>query len=118
MTFERVRYWIPEAEAGLIKTLIDCKQDLINEINAGGAKLWRCFSDTWLVTRAEGSELVVVCLQGKHGAEVIRLIYTIAKKQNFKTVRFHTSRKGLHRLVARCIPRKVDYIETVYGVTL
>ncbi len=115
MNFERVR-WSWEAVAGLGETMRDCEDLLRAQVERGIAELWRVGGHSWMITRTEyfptrKPELVVCCYKGRGLKAATQIILDTAKKQGFSSVRFHTQRKGLNRLI-----QEADFqlMETVY----
>ena len=99
-------HWVAEAEVGLALTLRDDRATLRDQVNQGIAQLWQVMTDqgeSWLITRVEllddYKELVVCCYQGCDVKTVTPVIYRCAEEQGFDSIRYHTQRKGLNRLV-------------------
>jgi hypothetical protein len=57
--------------------------------------------DVVVVLRGEGSELVVVCAAGKDLFAATRNIHDYAQGNNLNTIRVHTRRQGLFRLLKK-----------------
>ena len=110
--------WLDNATAGLSHALRDDLPLLKAQVNQGIAQLWEITSHqgkSWMITRVENNndqqELVICCYQGCDLKQVAPIIYESAERQGFASIRFHTQRKGLNRLI-------VDFgfmpYETVY----
>lgn len=92
-------------------------QKIKDDIAARRAQLFFTQDDTYLVLRvdAHDSELVIVALTGKNGVAVMETVTHVAKQMGLRSVRFHTARRGLARLVKQFKP---ELIEKVYRVTV
>ena len=91
---------------------------LADDIREGYAELFEIDGgDSVAVTRLETDieELVVCAYQGRNAMEFARMICEIAKRNGAKTLRYHTRRKGMARLLADLGALET---ETVYTVTL
>jgi len=101
------KQWLDNATAGLTKSLRDALPILKKQVNAGIAQLWEVDTDngkSWMITRAEyptgeAPELVLCCYEGRDVKLVTKHILDAAIKQGFGSIRYHTHRKGLNRLV-------------------
>lgn len=98
--------WVAEATTGLVQALRDDLPILREQVNSGMAQLWQIITakgESWLITRVEviedQKELVVCCYQGCDVNTVTPVIYQCAEEQGFDSIRYHTQRKGLNRLV-------------------
>lgn len=114
--------WSDQAAEGLSKTLRDDEDFLADQINTGIAQLWEIDTDrgkSWMITRVEQdstqTELVICCFQGCDLKHVTKHIYQCAEKQGFDSIRYHTQRAGLNRLV---IDLGFAPYETVYRKVL
>ena len=110
------RAWCEEAEQGLGETLKDCGDLLREQVEQGVAELWQVEDHSWMITRTEKllgrkPELVLCCYKGRDVKNVTRVIFQAAKEQGFGSIRYHTSRKGLNRLVKDL---GFEYLETIY----
>ncbi len=119
MKIER-KPWSEDAVRGLGETLNDCEDLLAEQVKRGVAELWLIDGDSWMITRVEHfpgrkPELVVCCYKGRNVKEVSRLILKSAIKQGMGSVRYHTKRKGLNRLVQEL---GFEYMETIYHKVL
>ena len=108
--------WSNEAAQGLGETLSDCEDLLREQVERGIAELWRVDDHSWMITRTEHlpnrkPELVVCCYKGREINAVTQVIMEAAKQQGFGSIRYHTNRKGLNRLVQDL---GFEYMETIY----
>lgn len=74
-------------------------------------KLGRCHFVTCEEVSASGRELVVLCAEGKGVKQSASVLYDLARKGRFDSIRFHTKHKGISRLISH-LPFKP--VETVY----
>ena len=107
--------WSEEAAQGLGDTMGEFTDDFRHQIRQGIAQLWRIEKHSWMITRTEtfthqAPELVVCCYKGKHLKKVTEAIVKTAKNNGFGSIRFHTQRQGMQRL----INNNFQYYETVY----
>lgn len=79
------------------------------------AQLFECPDQTYLVIRVEGTELIILALAGKHGVAIMDFCLRLARAKGLESVRFHTSRPGLARLIKQFNPVE---LERVYKVTV
>ena len=98
--------WLDNATAGLSHALRGDLPLLKQQVNNRIAQLWEINSDqgkSWMISRVEinndQQELVICCYQGCDLKRVAPVIYDSAERQGFKSIRFHTQRKGLNRLI-------------------
>lgn len=82
------------------------------QIKSGEAELFRV-GRAFFVTRLEGDELVIVSLAGENLAVASNIIFDAAQKVGCKSIRFHTKRKGLARMLKQFKPK---YVETIYRI--
>ena len=113
--FER-QQWSQEAAEGLGETLRDCEDLLREQVESGAAELWRVEDHSWMITRTEyfpnrRPELVVCCYKGEDLNRVTQAILENALKQGFGSIRYHTRRKGLNRLVQDL---GFEFMESIY----
>jgi len=107
MLIEQQRRWSDEAEQGLGRTLQDDGLLLKTLVNQQQAQLWRIDSSngrSWMITRIEPvinskPELVVCCYCGCDLPVVVERIISSAQQQGIGSIRYHTQRKGLNRLL-------------------
>ena len=83
------------------------------DIESNAAQLFECSDNTYLVLRIEGTELIILALVGKHAIEIMDFCVRIARAKGLPSVRFHTARPGLARLVKQFHPVE---LERVYKV--
>lgn len=83
-----------------------------NQIISGAAELFKVNS-AFFVTRIEEKELVIVALAGRDLTSAAKIIFEAAKSIGCQSIRFHTKRKGLARLLSDLKPK---YVETVYKI--
>lgn len=101
ITFERAD-WCAQAAQGLKRALAKDGAFIAEEVRDGISQLWRVNAgESWVVTREEGAELVVVCLEGKDMVGITGAIIQNAKKAGFETMRAHTKRRGMMRALKR-----------------
>lgn len=77
------------------------------------AQLFECPDQTYLVIRVEGIELIILAFVGKNAIAVMDFCVRLARAKGLESVRFHTSRPGLARLVKQFNPIE---LERVYKV--
>lgn len=86
-----------------------------NDILAKRAQLFLCPGDTYLVLRIEGTELIIVACVGRNGDELMERCLEVAHAHGLTSIRFHTKRLGLPRLIKRFNPVE---LERVYRVNV
>lgn len=98
--------WLDNATVGLSHALRGDLPELKAQVTSGMAQLWEINSDqgkSWMISRVEINnglqELVICCYQGCDLKRVAPIIYESAERQGFASIRFHTQRKGLNRLI-------------------
>lgn len=98
--------WLDNATAGLSHSLRGDLKLLKAQVNSGIAQLWEMYSDngkSWMISRVEVNngqrELVICCYEGCDLKRIAPIIYASAERQGFDSIRFHTRRKGLNRLI-------------------
>lgn len=79
------------------------------------AQLFECPDNTYLVLRIQGAELIILAIVGKHGVECMDFCIRIAQAKGLESVRFHTARRGMARLLKQFNPIE---LERVYKVTV
>ena len=106
LTVTRYPKWSDQATEGLGETVRDDLKPLQQQVNQGIAQLWQVDTEkgqSWLITRVEQindqKELVVCCYKGCDVKTVTDVIYQCAVAQGFDSIRYHTQRQGLNRLV-------------------
>ncbi len=99
--------WLDNATAGLSETLRGDLPSLKQQVNNRVAQLWEINTDngkSWMVSRVEyfdykPAELVICCYKGCDLKQVTQLVHDSAQAQGIGSIRYHTQRKGLNRLV-------------------
>jgi len=98
--------WVHNASAGMHHSLRGDLDLLKAQVNQGFSQLWEINTPkgkSWMITRVESlgdqRELVICCYEGCDLKTVAPIIYKSAECQGFNSIRFHTQRKGLNRLV-------------------
>jgi len=87
---------------------------LIDAVKAGTAQAYEV--DDWqtvLIIRYDGTEVVVCCAIGSDLKPALDAMLPKAQAAGFKSVRFHTQRKGLARLLSDYGPTFVEYVYKV-----
>lgn len=120
MNIERVTDW-SAIVAGLAETLGDDsdRRLLKAQFQEGSATGYRIDGNTWVLLRPEPEfqELVIVAMKGRNLRKVLPMIASEARQGGFKSLRAHTSRPGLLRLVKQVLP-DAEQREIVLGVAL
>lgn len=96
--------WNPQAEAVLFPALRGDLAGIRDEVQDGAASLYRFDHNrgsTWVVLRGEGSELVVVAMAGAGLHNVAAAIISSARRSGFASLRCHTDRAGMERMLRR-----------------
>ena len=101
-----------EIEQVLKPAFLDDAGVIKHQINQGVAELFRV-DNAFFVTRLEDKELVIVALAGQNLDQAAQEIFTAAQKVGCQSIRFHTKRQGLARMLKQFKP---TYVETVYRV--
>ncbi|MBX2809957.1 MAG: hypothetical protein KTR20_15155 [Cellvibrionaceae bacterium] len=111
-------HWNESATTGLGETLRDDITVLQDQVNSKVAQLWEMGSPhgtSWMITRteqlADKKELVICCYKGCDVNTVMQVVIDSAIEQGFDSIRYHTQRKGLNRLVSEL---NFKHLETVY----
>ena len=113
---ERLECFDETALDGLRDTLLDDAAAIVQMVERGVAELWRINGgESHLVTRIEGGELVVMCYQGRDAVGIALVVERAARRRGIQSVRFHTNRPALQRLLSRF---GFVEIERVYQVRL
>lgn len=112
----RWRGWPPEADEALRVSMGDAAADIRAEVMAGVSDVWR-IGETWAVTRVEriksSAEMVIVCLEGKKSETATDVLYRVAQANGIGSIRFHTQRQSLARLVHRFGPVETERVYRV-----
>lgn len=93
--------WTAGADQGLKTALGEDLPFIRQEVERGISSLWYIPPGTWMVTRAEGTELVIVALEGRGLEKIMPVLISRAKAQGFTTLRAHTERPGLEKYLKR-----------------
>ena len=101
------------AAAGLGKSLgepID-REIIESEIRQGVSELWEINEGSaHCVTRIEDGELVIVCFGGEGLLDVTDHILHAAQSKGLTSIRFHTDRPALARLIKKYKPRHIEHV--------
>lgn len=89
---------------------------LRREFEAGGSQGWLTARGA-ILTRVEGSELVIIALEGADLAKLLPHIIERARRAGLTSMRAHTKKPGLLRLAQRIEPR-IHQREIVLGMEL
>lgn len=81
------------------------------ECESGLAQCWK-FKDgqAYMLARVEDKELVICCFEGRGLAEIASHIISAAKSNGFSSIRFHTKRPAL----AKLINQHFEHVEHVF----
>lgn len=112
---EEIASW-PELVEHVGPALGDDQELIRQQFEAGHVSGWR-IRDCWVLLRGEGSELVIVAMAGKGLQHATGVIINSARRTGFKTLRAHTERPGLLRLIQRAAPQAYKR-EIVIGLDL
>jgi hypothetical protein len=99
-----------EVEKVLLPAFLADADFIKNEISSGAAELFRVNS-AFFVTRLESAELVIIAVAGKDLPAAAKIMFNAAKTIGCQSIRFHTKRKALARMLKEFKP---EYVETVY----
>lgn len=80
------------------------------EVESGVAELWRCNGDSWLVTRIEGVELVLVSFVGRNSRAMFRACVDKARTHGLTSIRLHTQKPWIIELFRDYHPAPVEYV--------
>lgn len=110
MVFKRVRWSHAIGE----KLAVACRGDeavIASEVLDGLAVLWEINGgESYMVTRVEGPELVIVCYQGARVRPVMLVVHAEAVKQGYRNVRFHTRWLRLIDMFRDLRPETLEYV--------
>lgn len=109
VTFEKVTDW-NELKVGLGSSVGTSRDEkiLAAQIKSGRSDGWRASNGTYLITRGEGTELVLCCIKGTDLKSVANQIVKAARAQGFKTIRFHASRPT-YRILYYLKPQHIGF---------
>ena len=117
-TFAKVN-GLPPDVAQQIRPLFDDREwpVVADEVMEGHIELFRINDDSFALTRIETeiNELVIVGYIGQRLTEFADAMIRLAKSNGIESIRFHSRRPGLARLIRKLSPQR---LETVYRVTL
>lgn len=82
---------------------------IVADVERGLAHCWE-IGHAAMITRREGDELVVVALAGKGLSDIAPDICEAARRAGCKTIRFHTRRPGLYRLLQHVGAELREYV--------
>lgn len=115
LRFQRAA-WI-EAKPNLGRALRGAEEFIGAEVMNGAAEAWRIDhgggTPSWMVTRIEGDELVVVAYEGRELRAAARAIVRHATRDGFTSVRFHHVTPALARLVGEFKPETVEIVSRI-----
>lgn len=81
------------------------------ECNSGLAQCWKLQGGrAYMLVRIENKELVICCFEGSNLAKIAGFIISAAKSNGFKSIRFHTKRPAL----AKLINQHFEHVEHVF----
>ena len=66
-----------------------------------------------MILRVDGDDLVILAAAGHDGNAMMKACVELARTLQLKNVRFHTSKKGLPRLLAKFKPVEVERVYEV-----
>lgn len=108
-----------------VRRLFDCSPDILSamkdaaydwpelaqEVEAGVVGLYEVNQGrAYAVLRNESPELVVCVYQGEGLKQFADYMYENAGKNGFKSVRFHTRRPGIARMIKHLNPEPVEHV--------
>lgn len=89
-----------QAAPYLTKSVLDDSAALKRQCDNGIAQCWRLQrGQAYMLTRAENKELVVCCFEGKNLGEIVSGVIEAAKNSGFTSIRFHTKRPAIVKLI-------------------
>jgi hypothetical protein len=112
--------WASDIDQRLAVSAGDDLSEIRADVIAGRADLYRIAgdkTDVHMVARGEGSELVIMCVEGVGMGPVGPVLIDSAKRQGFKTIRYHCKNPAVHRLYQRYGFAGVE-CERVYKINL
>lgn len=87
---------------------------LAEQVKNGVAELWAIDHGSgelsFMITRTNPPELVVCAYQGRALAEVVPHLIEAGRRQGCDTIRFHTMRRGLERLLKSFEPKLSEFV--------
>lgn len=110
----RAAQWSNEAEHMLAPALGADAEAIGGQVRSEVAHLWHApLSGSWMITRVDGLELVVVAYAGRGARAAFRQVYAHAKAAGLRSVRFHTQHAWLIDLIADWQPEPLEYVVRV-----
>jgi hypothetical protein len=110
----RKEIWSAQAEQILKPALCGDERIIADEVARGVSELYSANGGhLFVVLRAEGDELVIVAVAGKGLLEFGRWIFQRARDQGYESIRYHTQRPALHRLLREFAPRPLEYVARI-----
>lgn len=113
MKFQRVP-WDSSVHEFLSAECGDDIDIIAEEVSRGVSRLWKTTHDdggiSYFVTRKEGQELVLVAYAGQELARTSAIIHSTAKAQGFTSIRAHTKRLAMLRLLRELNPHVTEYV--------
>jgi hypothetical protein len=107
-----------EASKHLARALRGADAALEAEASSGAVEVWRVEhgggAPSWMVTRIEGAELVLVAYEGRELRQAARAVVAHARRKGFASIRFHAATPALARLVAEFRPVTVEIVSRVH----
>lgn len=98
ITVEKITF--AQAAPYLAKSLQGDDLALKQQCDNGIAQCWRLQrGQAYMLTRAENKELVVCCFEGQNLGEIISSVIKAAKDSGFVSIRFHTKRPAILKLI-------------------
>ena len=80
--------------------MLDDGEALKVQCDSGIAQCWRLQKgQAYMLTRAENKELVICCFEGQNLGEIITGVIKAAKNSGFISMRFHTKRPAILKLL-------------------
>lgn len=104
--------WHLKAEKSLKKSIGNDLEFIKNQVKNKQAGLYSLFGkdfDLYIVIRIEELEMVIMCLEGRGLKKAESFILNLAKKAGCKSIRYHSNRKGLYRML-----NNFKEVETIY----
>ncbi len=98
----------------LAETFVGDEPEIKQDVVTGRAFCWRVGSVA-MIARREGAELVIMCIAGAGLQEVAPVIIEAARRAGCKTIRFHTHRPAMGRLLR---PFGFELSETIFRAEL
>jgi hypothetical protein len=114
MNFQRIK-WCASAERHLLRAMQDDVELIRQSVEDGISMLWSVNQgESFLITRAEPPDLVVVCYEGFDALEMSKIMLKSAQMNGYRSIRFHTTSRALLRLLRPLNPEPIEYVMRVY----